>query len=247
MKLSGNTVLITGATSGIGLGLAKRLQAEGNTVVVAGRRKALLDQIVTDHPGMAAVVLDVTEPASIERCVRTMASEHPKLNVLVNNAGIMEPEDLTGGFDPARAQATIETNLLGPIRMLGGLLPQLSDGREAAVVNVSSGLAFVPLPLTPTYNATKAAIHSYTEALRVQLRDTAIEVIELIPPGVQTDLMGQTDSPQAMPLEEFLDEVMELLRTQGDAPEVCVERVKPLRQAEANGSYEEMLAMLSAH
>jgi uncharacterized oxidoreductase len=245
MKITGNTVLITGGTSGIGLGLALRLHEAGNTVIVAGRRKALLDRIATEHPGIETLVLDVADPASITHAASILAASHPRLNVLVNNAGIMLPEDL---LDPAGlpiAEDHVATNLLGPIRMTYALLPHLVTRDDAAVLNVTSALAFVPWPSTPTYSATKAALHSFTESLRVQLADTPVQVIEVAPPGVRTGLMGQQDNEQAMPLDEFLTEALTLLDAQPDATEIVVEHAKFARHAQANGTYDQVLTMLS--
>lgn len=244
MKLSGNTILITGATSGIGLGLARRFLAEGNEVIVAGRRDQLLASIVAEHPRMAGVVLDVSDPESVRRCFAAVTADFPRLNVLINNAGIMVPEDLTHPDHWAVAEATVATNLVGPMLMVNHFLPHLLDQGDAVIMNVTSGRAFVPLPLTPTYSATKAAIHSFTESLRVQLADRGVDVLELIPPRVQTDLMGQSRSPDAMPLEAFLDEVMGILRSQPDEAEICVESVKTLRYAEATGTYAQALTMI---
>ena len=160
------------------------------------------------------------------------------LNVVIHNAGIMRPENL---LDPAGNQgtvdATITRNLLGPIRLNEALLPHLLKQPKATIMTGSSGLAFIPLALTPTYNATKAAIHSYSQSLRYQLRNTGVEVIELIPPYVQTELMGsaQASAPSAMPLKDLIAEVMNVLEMQPDVREVLVERVKPLRFAELNG------------
>src|SRR4051812_10303661 len=208
MKITGNTILITGGTSGIGLGLARRFHAAGNKVIIAGRRKELLDQITADHPGIEAIALDIADPASIIRASETMAARFPGLIVLVNNAGIMQWENLRDPTGLHVAAETVATNLLGTIRMVYAFLPQLTSKADAVIMNVSSALAFVPFPATPTYNATKAAIHSFTESLRVQLAEAAVKVIELVPPGVQTTLLGQQDSEQAMPLEEFLSEAM---------------------------------------
>lgn len=245
MKMTGNTILITGGTSGIGLGLAQRFHQDGNTVIVAGRRKELLDQIVVDHPGIEALSLDVTDPASIAHAAESLAASHPGLNVLINNAGIMLTENL---LDPASlpvAEDHISINLLGSIRMTYAFLPQLLGKDDAAVLNVTSALAFVPLPITPTYNATKAALHSFSESLRVQLADTTVQVITLAPPGVRTTLLGQQDNENSMPLDDFLTETLTLLRTQPDANEIIVERAKFVRYAEANGTYDQALAMLS--
>ena len=245
MKTSGNTILITGGTSGIGLGLALRFHKAGNKVIVAGRRKELLDRITTDHPGIEAVVLDVADGASITRASEAIAARYPALNVLVNNAGIMHWEDVRDPDCLQVAEDTIATNLLGAIRMVYAFLPQLANKGDAAILNVSSALAFVPLPATPTYNATKAALHSFTETLRVQLADTSVQVVEIVPPGVRTTLLGQQQDEQAMPLEDFLSEAMALLQASPQPQEIVVERAKPLRDAAANGSYSDLLAMLS--
>ncbi|WP_327394290.1 SDR family oxidoreductase [Streptomyces phaeochromogenes] len=245
MKMTGNTILITGGTSGIGLGLALRLHEAGNKVIVAGRRKELLDRITSEHPGIEALVLDVADPASIARAAESVATSHPQLNVLVNNAGIMLPENL---LDPASlpvAEDHVTVNLLGTIRMTYAFLPLLEDKKDAVVMNVTSALAFVPLPITPTYNATKAALHSFSESLRVQLTDSAVQVIEVAPPGVRTTLLGQQDDENAMPLDDFLDEALTLLRDRPDAREIVVERAKFVRHAEANGTYDDVLTMLA--
>ncbi|MGX9888728.1 SDR family oxidoreductase [Streptomyces sp. NPDC002276] len=247
MKMTGNTILITGGTSGIGLGLALRLHEAGNKVIVAGRRKELLDEITAEHPGIEALVLDVTDPDSIARVHETVAASHPELNVLVNNAGIMLKENL---LDPASlpvAEDHVTVNLLGTIRVTYAFLPLLVGKPDAAVVNVTSALAFVPLPITPTYNATKAALHSFSESLRVQLAQAGagVQVIEVAPPGVRTTLLGQQDDENSMPLDEFLDETLGILRDQPDAKELVVERARFVRDAEANGSYDNVLAFLS--
>lgn len=247
MKTSGNTILITGGTSGIGLGLAERLHRAGNTVIVAGRRAHLLEQIAAEHAGIETLVLDVTDPASIAAARDSVTAAHPELNVLINNAGIMLPENLLDPASQSVAEATVATNLLGPIRVTAAFLPHLTNLADAAVMNVSSGLAFVPLPFTPTYNATKAAIHSYTESLRIQLADTRVQVLELVPPAVRTTLMNQQDSERAMPLEDFLDEAMAILAAEPDAREILVQNVKFLRNAEAEGRYADVLTMLASH
>jgi uncharacterized oxidoreductase len=249
MKSSGNTMLITGGTSGIGLGLAQRFHANGNQVIIAGRRRDLLADIAAQHQGaargIATVHLDVTDPASIAAAFDEVTRRFPELNVVINNAGIMLPENL---LDPAHlevAEATVATNLLGPIRVLAKFTPFLAAKADAAIINVTTGLAYAPLPVTPTYCATKAGVRSFTESLRVQLADTNVQVIDLVPPAVRTTLMNQTDSPHAMPLEDFLSEVMDLFSREPDATQILVERVKRQRFAEANGNYDEVLAMLS--
>ena len=244
VKISGNTILITGGTSGIGLGLALRFHTAGNKVIVAGRRKELLDRITTDHPGIEAVVLDVGDSASILGASEVIAARYPELNVLINNAGIMHWEDVRDSAGLQIAEDTITTNLLGSIRMVYAFLPHLLKKGDAAILNVTSALAFVPFPATPTYSATKAALHSFTESLRVQLADTSVQVTE-IPPGVRTTLLGQQQDENAMPLEDFLSEAMTLLQANPKAQEVVVERAKPIRDAAANGAYGNLLTMFS--
>lgn len=241
MNISGNTILITGGTSGIGRALAEALHKQGNQLIVTGRRKALLDEVTRANPGMKAAVLDVQDAAAVERFATTAPQDYPGLNVLINNAGIMVPENLNQP-DLSIVSSTIETNLLAPIRLTLALLPALKRQPHAAVMNVSSGLAFVPMAPTPTYCATKAAIHSWTQSLRYQMRGTNLQVMELIPPYVQTDLMGehQRSDPRAMPLAVFIAEVMEILRTQPDAQEICVQRVYPLRFAAEQGHYDQV-------
>ncbi|WP_216903529.1 SDR family oxidoreductase [Nocardia alni] len=247
MKITGNTILVTGGTSGIGLGLALRLREAGNTVVVAGRRRELLERIADEHPGVGTVELDVTDPESIARARRQLVAAYPNLNVVVTAAGIMVTENLRDPHSLRVAEDTVATNLLGTIRTVYAFVPHLLTQDDAAILTVSSGLAFVPLPITPTYNATKAAVHSFSEGLRVQLAGTGIQVIELVPPAVRTTLMNQQDLESAMPLEEFLAETMALLRAQPDAREILVENVKFLRNAATDGTYDNVLALLSSH
>jgi uncharacterized oxidoreductase len=247
MNMSGNTIFIPGATSGIGLGLARRFAAAGNKVVIGGRRRRLIDQIVAENDGIDGIVLDVTDPKSIEAAVETIKTRHPETNVLAALAGIQLPEDLHGSDFLPTAEATVETNLLGPLRLIAAFSEFLQAKDDAAIITVSSGLAFVPLPLTPTYNATKAGIHSFTESLRVQLADTNVQVIELVPPAVRTTLMGQENLESAMPLDDFLDEAWELLESEPDADEILGDRVKFLRFAEREDRYGDVLEMLSAY
>lgn len=246
MNISGNTILVTGGTSGIGRALAEALHEEGNQVIVTGRRRNLLDEVTRKNPGMKAAVLDVQDEAALEQFCRSAPGEFPGLNVLINNAGIMVPENLNGP-DLSVVSSMIGTNLLAPIRLALALLPTLRKQPHATVMNVSSGLAFVPMAPTPTYCATKAAIHSWTQSLRYQMRGSNVQVMELIPPYVQTDLMGehQKTDPRAMPLSDFIAEVMEILRTQPDAQEVCVKRVYPLRYAAEQGNYDEVFRGLN--
>ncbi len=247
MKTTGNTILITGGGSGIGRGLAEAFHALGNKVIVAGRRRQALTDVTDANPGMASAELDVADPAAVRAFAAELVANHPGLNVVVNNAGIAGREDLRAA--PAnleRAEAIVATNILGPLRLTSALLPHLLKQGRAAIVNVSSGLGFVPLPAGPTYSASKAALHSYTQSLRWQLRETPVEVLEIIPPYVQTELGGpsQLVDPRAMPLQEYIAETMRILQTQPEAREICVEKVKPLRFAEANGSFDAMFQAL---
>jgi uncharacterized oxidoreductase len=239
MKMTGNTILITGGGSGIGRALAEAFHALGNTVVIAGRRKPMLEAATAANPGMRWMTLDIEDAANIREFAKQVAEKYPKLNVLINNAGIMKLEDLRTAAGTEVAEQTIAINLLGPIRLTAALLPLLRQQTHSTIMTVSSGLAFVPLAPTPTYCATKAAIHSYTQSLRYQLKDTATVVVELIPPYVATDLMGSSaGDPRAMPLDKFIAEVMEILKTQPEAKEICVENVKRLRFAAESGHYD---------
>jgi uncharacterized oxidoreductase len=238
MNISGNTILITGGGSGIGRALAEGFHKLGNKVVIAGRRQQVLDETVAANPGMSSIILDIESADGIRSFAARIEEEFPQLNAVIHNAGIMRPENLLESTDDlGTIEATITTNLLGPMRLTMALLPLLRKQPKSTIMTVSSGLAFMPLAATPTYCATKAAIHSYSQSLRFQLRETGVEVIELVPPYVQTELMGkaQANDPLAMPLQEFIDEVFALLKANPHPMEIQVERVKPLRFAEMNG------------
>jgi uncharacterized oxidoreductase len=245
MNITGNTIFIPGATSGIGLALALRLQAKGNTVIVGGRRTGLLDQLAAEHR-LGTVHIDTADSASISSAVRDVLDRYPDLNVLVAMAGIMRVEDWrTAGF-LADAEEAVTTNLLGPIRLIAALTEHLQTRPGAAIVTVSSGLAHIPLRITPSYNATKAAIHMLSETLRLQLQGTGVQVIELVPPPVRTALMpGHETSEFAMPLDAFTDETMALLEADPQAREVLVERVNFHRFAEVRGDYDQVVAALN--
>ncbi|QUQ65968.1 SDR family oxidoreductase [Kutzneria sp. CA-103260] len=247
MDITGNTVFIPGATSGIGLALALALKDRGNKVIVGGRRTALLEQIAVEHPEIDTVLIDTADAGSIEAAAKQVLARHPELNVLIAMAGIMQVEDWhkPEGF-LASAEAIVTTNLLGPIRLVAAFVEHLQTRPDATIVTVSSGLAFTPLKVTPSYNATKAAIHMLSESLRMQLADTTVKVVELVPPSVRTALMpGQETSDFAMPLDEFVDEVVMLLETRPDAKEIQVERVKFLRYSAVNGEYDQVVATLN--
>ena len=246
MKITGNTILITGGGSGIGRGLAEALQAEGNQVIIAGRRQQALDETTAANPGLKSIRCDVDQADGIRSFAARVTEEYPTLNVLINNAGIMRPETLLNQPDDlADMEATITTNLLGPIRLTAALLPHLQKQAASTIINVSSGLAFVPLAFTPTYSATKAAIHSYTQALRAQLRTSSIQVIELVPPAVATDLMPGAPTTNYMPLADYISESINLLKNQPDADEIWVERVKFLRLAEREERFDKVFTMLN--
>lgn len=241
MKMTANTILVTGGGGGIGRALAERWHDRGNRVIVAGRRRELLDEVTGGRAGMVALELDVANAGSIAAGVAEIADHHPELNVLVNNAGISRPEDLTAQvWDMDTAEATIATKLTGVLRLTGALLPSLRRQPNAAVMTTTSGLAHIPLANHPTYSATKAFLHSWIQSLRHQLRGTGVEVLELTPPYVQTELGGprQLTDPRAMPLDDYADEVMRLLET-GDTPEgeVLVQRVLGYRRAARDGRY----------
>jgi uncharacterized oxidoreductase len=237
MKTTGNTILVTGGSSGIGRELAQRFHALGNTVIVTGRRKDMLDVTVGGREAFFAYELDMDDSRAVGDFARQVAAEHPGLNVLINNAGVMPFEDLGSPGDLAKAEAVVTTNLLGPIRLTYALVKHLSGQADAAIVNVSSGLAFVPLVSAPTYSATKAALHSLSIAWRQQLAGR-VEVIELAPPAVQTDLTpGQRTREGYMPLDEFMAEVMDLFDQKPTPREINVGRVLFLRNAESEGRF----------
>ena len=227
MKLTRNTIFITGGTSGIGRALAEAFHKLDNKVIISGRRRANLDQVVAANPGMAAIELDITDSGSIEAAAAKLIAEHPDLNVLINNAGIMLPDRASGRIDAKLLADTVGTNLLGPIRMTGALVEHLKDKEDAWIAYTSSVLGFVPMAVTAVYSATKAAIHSYALSLRFLLRDAGVRVIEIAPPWVRTDLMNSREAEQAMPLDQFLAEAMALLGT--DADEIVVEGAKAFR------------------
>ncbi|HLI76015.1 MAG TPA: SDR family NAD(P)-dependent oxidoreductase, partial [Acidobacteriaceae bacterium] len=215
MSPTDNTILITGGGTGIGRALAEGLHQQGNQVVIAGRRRSVLDDTVRANPGMRALTLDIENPDDFQRFVGEVKAEFPNLNVLINNAGIMKMEDLKSGPEIlATAEQTIAINLLGPIRLTAALLPTLLAQPQATVMTVTSGLAFVPMAPTATYCATKAALHSWTQSLRFQLKGTPVEVLEIAPPYVQTELMGshQATDERAMPLADYIAETLTLLK-----------------------------------
>ena len=245
MRNSHNTVLVTGGGSGIGRALAQRLHDAGNRVIVAGRNLAALRETAAGRDGITAHELDMADPASIEAVAARVVREHPGLNVLVNNAGVMRRENLRVRGDLADAQETITTNLLGPMRLTNALVEHLAKQEGGTIINLTSGLAFVPAAASPSYSASKAAMHAYTVCLRVQLQG-AVTVVEWVPPALQTELTpGQSHREGYMPLDEFMDESMRLLAQRPLPDEILVQRVLRLRRAEAEGRFDQVLQALA--
>ena len=245
MQTNGNTILITGGGSGIGRELAHKWHDLGNTVIVAGRTQASLDETAAGHANIHTMIVDVGDADDLARFAKKVVEVHPAINVLVNNAGIMRFEDITEERELGDAEATIATNLLGPIRLIDGLIEHLKAQENAAIINVTSGLAFVPMPRTATYSATKAAMHSYTVSLRAKL-EGKVEVIELAPPAVQTELTpGQSTRQGYMPLDQFIEETMLGFTAEETPQEVLTQNVLFLRNAEAEGRFDKALEMTS--
>jgi uncharacterized oxidoreductase len=226
MNLIGNTIFITGGGSGIGRALAEALHKRGNKVIISGRRKGHLDAVVKANPGIEAIELDIADPDNIKAAAKKLIREHPDLNVLINNAGIMEPDQAAGIIDDKLLASTVTTNFLGPIRLTSALVDQLKSRRGVILYNTSV-LAFVPLAMTAVYSATKAALHSYVLSQRFLLRDSGVRVLEMAPPWVRTELMNSQEAEQAMPLDQFISETLDVLGT--DAEEILVEAAKPFR------------------
>ena len=247
MDTARDTVLITGGGTGIGRAFAQALHAKGAKVIIAGRRAEVLAEVCAANPGMAFETVDVADAGSIAAFAAKVIADHPDLNAVISNAGIMKAETLSGGvFDFGIVEETVAINLLGTIRLAAAVLPHLLTKPSASFVTVSSGLAFVPLAATPTYSATKAAIHSWSQALRTQLAGTSVKVIEWAPPAVATDLRpGHAQNPNSMPLADFTAESLALFEAGED--EVMVERVKFLSEAERRGDYAAVYGVLNGH
>jgi uncharacterized oxidoreductase len=227
MRLKGNTIFITGGGSGIGRGFAEAFHKLGNKVIIAGRRRGRLEAVVAANPGMTAFELDIADAASIDSAAKRLISEHPDLNVLINNAGIMQPDRAAGEIDDALLLDTITTNLIGPIRMTSALIEHLKRKDAAVIAYTSSVLGFVPLALTAVYSATKAALHSYALSQRFMLRDSKIRVLEIVPPWVRTELMNSQNAEQAIPIGQFISEAIRVLGT--DAVEIVIDAAKAMR------------------
>jgi uncharacterized oxidoreductase len=250
MNLTGNTIFITGGGSGIGRALAEALHQRGNKVIISGRRKGHLDAVVAANPGIEAVELNIADPKSIQSVATRLIAEHPELNVLINNAGIMLPDQAAGTIDEQLLTSTIDTNLLGPIRLTSAFVGHIKSRRGTIIYNTSV-LSFVPLALTAVYSATKAALHSYVLSQRFLLQQSGVHVLEIAPPWVRTELMNSQEAKAAMPLDQFTAETLQILGTNAD--EILVEAAKPLRanpgpaeHALVNGFNEQMAALFSS-
>jgi short-subunit dehydrogenase involved in D-alanine esterification of teichoic acids len=243
MDISNRTVFIAGATSGIGLELARRFAAAGSTVIVGGRRTDLLAQIAAE--GLATVQIDVTDQDSIDRARDTILHTHPNLDTIVTMSGVMIPEDLRDHAHFRAAEKTIDINLLGTIRVIDAFTPHLIARGTGTIITVTSGIGFLPFPVMPTYAASKAGVHAYSEALRAQLDGTGIEVAELVPPAVATTPEHAQRNPRALGLAEFATEVMDLLQTNPTPHEILVQGVLMHRWAERDGTYAELVAQRS--
>src|SRR5579862_5677194 len=246
MKMQSNTIFITGGTSGIGQGLAEAFHRLGNQVIIGGRREDRLRSVSAANPGIRHIVLDVTDLHSIRSAAQEIIAEFPALNCVFNNAGMQRRHNFASGkpIDDAAMVAEIQTNLTGLIRVSSAFLPHLQRHQDATLLNVSSGLAFVPLSAFPVYCATKAAVHSFTLSLRQQLRESHVKVIELIPPYVATELGGANAAPpgalRQMPLETFISETMKDLA--GDADEIAIGGAKNLFAASGPENVKKMFA-----
>lgn len=246
MKTSGNTILITGGGSGIGRELAQRFHDLGNTVIVAGRTLANLEETISGRANMHALTIDMTDASAIEAFAAEAIARFPAINILFNNAGIMAREDAGRTGDISIAEQTIVTNVLGPIRLANALMDHLAAQPHSAIVNTTSGLAFVPLKTAPSYSASKAAMHFWTVALREQL-EGKVEVIELAPPAVRTELTpGQSTKEGYMPLDDYASEVMGLFQQVPTPREILVQNVLFLRNAEREGRFDEAVKAIGA-
>jgi short-subunit dehydrogenase involved in D-alanine esterification of teichoic acids len=242
MDIATRTVFIAGGTSGIGLELARRFRAAGSTVAVGGRNAETLDRLADE--GLGTVAMDVTDADSVLRGRDDILARYPGLDTVVTMSGVMMMEDLRNPEHFAAAHTTIETNLLGTIRVIDAFTPHLVERGSGTIVTVTSGIAFLPFPPMPSYAASKAAVHAYSEALRVQLAADGIEVVELVPPAVAS--AGQEKvNPHALPLDAFATEVMQLLTQEPTPHEVLVEGVQMHRWAERNGTYADLVAQRS--
>lgn len=249
MRMTDNTILVTGGTSGIGRALAEAFHDRGNRVIVTGRRQDLLESIAAGRPGILGMHLDLDDSHSLARLANDVRVRFPNLNVLIANAGISRTEDIASGdWAVAEAEAIVQTNILGVLRVTAAVLPTLRKQPNATIMATSSALAFVPRADFATYCASKAFLHSWLVSLRYQLRTLPVEVLELSPPYVQTELTGaaQAADPRAMPLSSFISEVMAMLE-QSNHPrgELLLQRDQARRWAERDGTYDSAFAAMN--
>jgi uncharacterized oxidoreductase len=243
MNINNRTVLIVGGTSGIGLGLAHRFLTAGSTVIVGGRNTDSITNAATDTH-LEAVRIDVTDGNSVLAARDEVLAKHPGLDMVVTMSGVLLIEDLRDPAHFAQTERSINVNLLGTIRVIDAFTPHLIARGDGDIMTVTSGIGFLPFPLMPSYGASKAGVHAYTEALRAQLAGTGVDVTELIPPAVAT--AGQEKvNPAALPLDGFLDEVLELMAQNPTPSEIVVTNAQRLRWAERDGTYAELLAARS--
>jgi uncharacterized oxidoreductase len=232
MKLTGNTIVVTGGTSGIGRELVSRFAALGNTVITCGRRRDRLEELAAKHPGVSAHPCDVADESQRAEFAAWVGSHHREVNVLINNAGIQLPVDLTKPADVARVRREVEINFVAPLHFASLFVPLIAKKEGASIVNISSGLAFSPLAAVPVYCATKAAVHSLTLSLRRQVRDLGIRVYEIAPPSVDTELgrerrAGGQSSHGGMPVTEFVDAMLKALGA--DLTETAIGQAEGMR------------------
>jgi uncharacterized oxidoreductase len=238
--LTGRTILITGGGSGIGRGLAEALHAAGNHVIIAGRREAALNDVVAVNSGMTAMPLDVADPEAVSYAARHLLTEYPVLDTIIHAAGVGYVDDLGGSIDDDELTATFDINVLGPVRLSAALLGHLRKQPDAAIIYVTSMLAYLPYAETALYSASKAALHAIVLAQRYRLRDTNVRIIEIAPPLVATQFAGNYRDPRAMPLASFIAETMRALKEPSD--EVLIPTARARRDSLRTGELEAVTA-----
>jgi uncharacterized oxidoreductase len=222
MELSNRTVLVTGGTSGIGLGIAEAFHRSGSKVIVCGRNKTKLSRVEERFPDITALSCDLGDAEQRKALARDVFGRFPDLDILVNNAGIQKYIDLRKGFDELKSgEDEIIVNLVAPVELTSLFIGHLIRRPSAAIINISSGLAFMPILDTPIYNATKAAIHTYSLVLRQQLKDTSVKVIEIVPPMVDTDLNKEGRNAaharfRGMSVSEYMPTIIDGLRNDAE-------------------------------
>jgi uncharacterized oxidoreductase len=227
MILSSNTILITGGATGIGRGLAEALHKLNNKVIVAGRSRGALEAVAASNPGIDWIELDISDPKSIKEATARLISKYPALNMLINNAGIMLPDNVSTAIDDQLIASQIATNFSGTISLTSALIEHLKKQARSAIIYNTSTVAFTPLAMFAVYSATKAALHSYAMSQRFMLRNTSVAVKEIAPPWVGTGLVGAADDARAVPVPRFVADTLNVLAT--DANEILVEEAKIYR------------------